>query len=309
MRMKIAGAATLAFAACFVASELAPSVLFGKILFSGLSWLCMIYGLAAGRLMTADCLSREKREGTLGLLFLTDLKGYDVVLGKLAATSLDGFYGLLAVFPLLAIPLLAGGMTNGELWRMALVLVNTFLFSLAIGLFVSAMCRDEQKAMAANFGLLLLLAAVPPAFGAIHMMSTVRPLPMIHGFFYSCPVYSFWQSADGAPRVAGQAHVAALASTKRSTTPALVARGQVGKSRCLPPTAAQRERLFLARGATVSQSLLRLDLRGKHGAMVDIHHPDDRLHRRSGQFRNGVASQRHAQNVDHIGGRASVGRG
>jgi ABC-type multidrug transport system permease subunit len=107
----------------------------------------MLYCLAAGRLMTADCLSREKREGTLGLLFLTDLKGYDVVLGKLAATSLDGFYGLLAVFPLAGHSAADGGMTNGELWRMVLVLVNTFLFSLAIGLFVSAVNRDEQKAM------------------------------------------------------------------------------------------------------------------------------------------------------------------
>ena len=44
----------------------------------------------------------------MGLIFLTDLKGYDVVLGKLAATSLNGFYGLLAVFPLLAFPLLTG---------------------------------------------------------------------------------------------------------------------------------------------------------------------------------------------------------
>jgi hypothetical protein len=196
MRVKIAGAATLAFAACFVASQIAPSVHFGKTLFTGLSWLCMIYCLAAGRLMTADCLSREKREGTLGLLFLTDLKGYDVVLGKLAATSLDGFYGLLAVFPLLAIPLLSGGMTNGELWRMVVVLINTFLFSLAIGLFVSALCRDEQNVMAANFGLFLLLAAVPPALGGMLMMAPVRPPPLIHGFFYSCPVYSFLQSAD-----------------------------------------------------------------------------------------------------------------
>jgi ABC-type transport system involved in multi-copper enzyme maturation permease subunit len=196
MRMKIAGAATLAFAACFVASQITPSVPFGKTLFLGLSGLCLIYCLAAGRLMTADCLSREKREGTLGLLFLTDLKGYDVVLGKLAATSLDGFYGLMAVFPLLAIPLLAGGMTNGELWRTALVLVNTFLFSLAVGLFVSAVCRDEQKAMAGNFGLLLLLAAVPPAIDGMIMMSGVRPHPMTHEFFYSCPVYSFWQCAD-----------------------------------------------------------------------------------------------------------------
>jgi ABC-type transport system involved in multi-copper enzyme maturation permease subunit len=198
MRMKIAAAATLAFAACFLAGRIAPSFSFGKNLFWGLSGLCMLFCLAAGRLMTADCLSREKRDGTLGLLFLTDLKGYDVVLGKLVATSLDGFYGLLAVFPLLAIPLLAGGMTSGELWRMALVLVNTFLFSLAIGLFVSAVCRDERKAMAANIALLLLLAAVPPAFGGILMISGPGPgtRPMIHEFFYSSPVYSFWQCAD-----------------------------------------------------------------------------------------------------------------
>src|SRR5580698_5628155 len=83
MRTKIAGAATLAFAGCFVASEVAPSMTLGKTLFQGLSWLCLCYCLTAGRLMTADCLSREKRDGTLGLLFLTDLKGYDVVLGKL----------------------------------------------------------------------------------------------------------------------------------------------------------------------------------------------------------------------------------
>src|SRR3954465_10643535 len=39
--------------------------------------LCMLSGL----FLTADLLSEEKREGTLGLLFLTPLKTYDVVLG------------------------------------------------------------------------------------------------------------------------------------------------------------------------------------------------------------------------------------
>jgi ABC-type transport system involved in multi-copper enzyme maturation permease subunit len=195
-RMKIAGFATLAFATCFAAGEIAPAFPFGKALFWGLSGFCLIYCLSAGRLMTADCLSREKREGTLGLLFLTDLKGFDVVLGKLAATSLDGFYGLLAVFPLLAIPLLAGGMTNGELWRMALVLVNTFLFSLAIGLFVSALFRDEQAVMGANFCLLLLLAAAPPALAGIIFASMNRPPPQLHTLFCSCPVYSFLQCPD-----------------------------------------------------------------------------------------------------------------
>jgi len=199
MRMKIAGLATVVFAACFVVSEYVPGFPLGKHLFWDLSGLCMVYCLAAGRLMTADCLSREKREGTLGLLFLTDLKGYDVVLGKLAATSLDGFYGLLAALPLLAFSMLAGGMTNGELCRMALVLVNTFLFSLAIGLFVSAVCRDEHAAMGANFGLLLLLAAIGPALAGLAGMiiiSPSKPGPLIHELFYTCPVYSYWQCGD-----------------------------------------------------------------------------------------------------------------
>src|SRR5215210_1133269 len=48
-------------------------------------------------LFTSDCVSEEKREGTLGLLFLTDLKSYDIVLGKLTASSVTAIYGLLAI--------------------------------------------------------------------------------------------------------------------------------------------------------------------------------------------------------------------
>jgi ABC-type transport system involved in multi-copper enzyme maturation permease subunit len=101
-----------------------------------------LYCLFSGVWSTADCLSEEKREGTLGLLFLTDLKGYDVVFGKLVATSLNGFYALLAVVPILALPLLLGGITGGEFARMALVVVNTLFFSLALGICVSAVCRS-----------------------------------------------------------------------------------------------------------------------------------------------------------------------
>src|ERR1700678_3297697 len=100
----------------------------GAMIFKTLSFLAMLFCLLEGVRKTADCLSEEKREGTLGLLFLTDLKGYDVVGGKLVATSLNAFYGLMAIVPLLAIPLLMGGITNGEFWRTALVLVNTFFF-------------------------------------------------------------------------------------------------------------------------------------------------------------------------------------
>ena len=134
----------------------------GSVLFSVLTWMCLVTGLSAGLFFTSDCLSEEKREGTLGLLFLTDLRGYDVVLGKLLATSLRGFYALLAVLPILAIALLMGGVSGAQFWKSALALVNALFFSLAAGMFVSALSRDSQKALTATLFLLLLLALGGP---------------------------------------------------------------------------------------------------------------------------------------------------
>src|SRR5690242_3671758 len=68
----------------------------GHQLLNTMGVLALGFSILAGVFLTADCLAEEKREGTLGLLFLTDLKGYDVVLGKLVANSLHSFFGLLA---------------------------------------------------------------------------------------------------------------------------------------------------------------------------------------------------------------------
>src|SRR5437867_2727028 len=138
----------------------------GMALFVALSIISYVYSLLAGIFTTADCLSEEKREGTLGLLFLTDLKGYDIVLGKLAATSLNAFYGMLAIFPVMAIPLLAGGVTGTEFWRVVLVSVNNLLFSMAVGMFCSAVSKDERKAVALAFFIVLFFTAVMPLVGS-----------------------------------------------------------------------------------------------------------------------------------------------
>ncbi|MEO5803234.1 MAG: ABC transporter permease subunit [Verrucomicrobiota bacterium] len=140
-----------------------PSAELGMVLFVALSVMLFIYSLAAGARITADCLSEEKREGTLGLLFLTDLKGFDIVSGKLVANSLNTFYGLLAAFPVLAIALLMGGVTVAEFWRVTLVATNLLFFSLAVGMFASAICRDERKAMALGFLILLFILGATPA--------------------------------------------------------------------------------------------------------------------------------------------------
>ena len=119
----------------------------GQILFQVLKWLSFVATAVAGIFFTSDSLSEEKREGTLGLLFLTDLRGHDVVLGKLMATSLRAAFGLLAVFPILGLSILLGGVSGGEFWRVILVLANTLFFSLATGMFISSVSRDTIKAV------------------------------------------------------------------------------------------------------------------------------------------------------------------
>jgi len=135
----------------------------GPALFAVLTWLALAATLSAGLFFTSDCLSEEKREGTLGFLFLTDLRGYDVVLGKLLSTSLRSFYALLAVFPVIAVTLMMGGVAGGQFWKTMLALVNAMLLSLAGGLFVSSISRDSQKALGAAFLLLVLFAGGGPA--------------------------------------------------------------------------------------------------------------------------------------------------
>ena len=155
----------------------------------------MFYCLLSGVWFTADCLSAEKREGTLGLLFLTDLKGYDVVLGKLVASSLNGFYAVLAVVPILALPLLLGGVTPGEFGRMAIVVVNTLFFSLTLGIWASALSRSPRKAMAMTFLLILLFTAVLPACGAWRLILGKVPRVGV-GWLLTSAGFSYYQAFD-----------------------------------------------------------------------------------------------------------------
>jgi hypothetical protein len=161
----------------------------GRGLFATLTWMSLAAVLSAGLFFTSDCLSEEKREGTIGFLFLTDLKGFDVVLGKMAATSLRGFYAFIAIFPILAVTLLMGGVTGGQFWKAVLALINALFLSLTAGLFVSAFSRDSQKALAATLVVMVLLSAMGPLVDL--GISAWRGLPFQAMLSLASPVYVF----------------------------------------------------------------------------------------------------------------------
>jgi len=167
----------------------------GQIIFYILTGASLAYCLLAGLRATADCLSEEKREGTLGLLFLTDLRGYDVVVGKLFANSLNAFYGVLATVPVLGLPLLMGGVTVGEFGRVAMVLVNTLFFSLCVGMFASAVSKSNRKAIGATFLVLLVITAGIPALGAwITWITELQKVELT--WFFPSAVFTYGCSLD-----------------------------------------------------------------------------------------------------------------
>lgn len=148
----------LFLAATELPGRLQPS---GSTLFSVAAYFELALALLSGPLLTADCLSRERREGTLGFLFLTDLTGLDVVGGKLAALALIPLHGLLAMFPVTAITFCLGGVDGPEVLRVSLVLINTLLLSLSLGLGISAHRSDDRQAIGLTILILAALTLLP----------------------------------------------------------------------------------------------------------------------------------------------------
>jgi len=122
----------------------------GRWLFNALSWGAMAGLGMLAVFNTADAISRERREETLGLLFLTDLTGADVVLGKLAASGLTPMVCLLGLVPSLSIFVAFGGLSFGEFARTALALgVGTFQI-MAVTLLVSSFSIRARAPVAAG---------------------------------------------------------------------------------------------------------------------------------------------------------------
>lgn len=206
------GACLMALALMTWLAWLAPETFFnpqksGRALFTVVSGLAFTLCLGVGGGLTADCLSAEKREGTLGLLFLTDLRGFDVVLGKLVATSLAAAYTLLAVLPVLSLALLLGGLTQMALIGTAVYLVNTMFFSLTAGMLVSALVRDERRAFTGTVSLILGVSLGLPILGAL--LEDFTGLPGRRGLgdllALPSPVYGFALAMDRLVSVPGTA--------------------------------------------------------------------------------------------------------
>jgi ABC-type transport system involved in multi-copper enzyme maturation permease subunit len=119
----------------------------GQRLFQALAESSVLMTLVVTPLLTADCLSREKREGTLGLLFLTPLTPLEIVVGKSLVHLLRAMTVLAALAPFFAVPMMLGGVPLGEGLVAFLANVAAALIGLGAGLIASARNLEWARAV------------------------------------------------------------------------------------------------------------------------------------------------------------------
>ena len=145
---RLAGAAILLGLLAFLWGTTPSGPMLGTLLFGRLHlalnlaiWLLVPW-------LSADCISRERRENTLGLLFLTPLSPFDIVVAKGLVHGWRALMLWLAVLPVLAVPLLLGGVSGGTVLTSVLVNFSALCWALAAGLLASAFSRTRSQALA-----------------------------------------------------------------------------------------------------------------------------------------------------------------
>jgi len=141
-------------------------------------------------LSTSDCLSRERREGTIGLLFLTPLGAREIVFAKAAAHGLRSLTLWAASLPVVAIPFLIGGLTGQILVFSCIINFCSICLALGASLLASSFCRTRHRALAltmllgfilfCSFGIAMLIGVVAMGYGGVVRQNLARSgLPSI----------------------------------------------------------------------------------------------------------------------------------
>jgi ABC-type transport system involved in multi-copper enzyme maturation permease subunit len=160
----------------------------GSRLFYGLNAVCFTAIWLLAPLSMSDCLSRERREGTLGLLFLTSLRPSAIVGGKSLIHGWRSITIIFAMIPLLLFPILLGGVTGYDI-AMALVIdASAFALALGAGLLASVCVKDGSRVLLATELLSVL-------FAILFLQSHYRGFVGIHsemGHFKTMGAVSTW---------------------------------------------------------------------------------------------------------------------
>jgi len=149
--------------------------------------------------LVAGAFAEERRDQTLGLLFLSGLSAAEVFVGKLLSAALIAWTNLLAIFPMLALPFLIGGVSWDLFIATVLTLPSLLVFVLAVTLLASVLTKEEGATVIASVAIGVILCGLPIAIYLAQ--AQLAPSPPNQGWLRLSPAYAPWLIWNGrAPR-------------------------------------------------------------------------------------------------------------
>lgn len=143
---------------------------FEQILFRALVLIQLLMMLFFAPIAAATSVAHEKDRRTYLLMLMTDMADWEIILGKLGSSLLLITVLLAAGLPVLAISLLMGGVSPGQLLQIELVTLATGIVGGSVGLIV-ANWRDRTFQ-----SLALTVLAVVLGLGAIEAIGAILPV-------------------------------------------------------------------------------------------------------------------------------------
>jgi ABC-type Na+ efflux pump permease subunit len=146
-------------------ATLGETAAFGLLLFQIVAFVQLLLTLFFAALSAASAVSQEKDRRTFVLLLLTDMRDYEIVLGKLLGALLPITIQLLVTAPVLALLLLLGGIDPEQVVQAVLVLAAAAAASGSLGGLVALWREKTYQAVALSVLFLVLYICLMQALG------------------------------------------------------------------------------------------------------------------------------------------------
>jgi ABC-type transport system involved in multi-copper enzyme maturation permease subunit len=127
--------------------------------------------------ISCGALTVEKERNTLGLLLITSLRPWQIILQKILGRVIPMLTFVLLSFPLMAVAYSFGGVTEDALWSGTYLLVLTCVQVGALAIACSAYFPTTVEAFVANYVLFILLFSMFPAAWGPHLFEQASEVP------------------------------------------------------------------------------------------------------------------------------------
>lgn len=162
------GIGLLGYVSYLVSQQVSTSILgrllateyMGRFLFQAMALLMMTTVILIVPGVTALSIVSERERQTLPLLQVTQLSPLQLILGKLSSSMSYFLLLLVAVAPVVAIPLLFGGMSFGDVFAALAMMLATAVMLGSASIAISSRARSSRGAVAGSYAFAFVIAFI-----------------------------------------------------------------------------------------------------------------------------------------------------